>query len=299
MDNSCFDFLKKYNLDKKFKKLDLVLRKDNKNNNFLNTFFNKKYINEASSSNTGKIFKKKFVFVSGPCSIENEKQALTIAEKLVKIGVDIFRGGIFKPRTSPYDFQGLEEKGLKILLKVKETFNIPVITEAITIEHLHLLKDKVDFIQIGARNMFNYPLLKEAGKIDKPILLKRANNATYYELLSAAEYILVNGNSKVILCERGIRTFENATRNTIDIAAIPFLKKITNLPVFFDPSHGTGISELIEPITLAGASAGADGVVIEVHNNPVNALSDKLQQITCEKYAIIYKKVNKILHSLE
>lgn len=308
------DFIEKYGLDTKFSKLKLVLNSGDfnlsgsKNNNKKNSTKKKniKYNSiKVNNSNREKIkigiglkknlvINEKFTFIAGPCSIESEKQAFIIAEKLINIGIDIFRGGVFKPRTSPYDFQGMEEKGLEILLKIKQQFKIPVITEAITIEHLHFLKDKVDIIQIGARNMFNYPLLKEAGKINVPILLKRANNATYYEWLSSAEYILSNGNNNVILCERGIRTFETSTRNTLDLAAIPFLKNITNLPVFFDPSHGTGIAELIEPMSLAGAAAGADGIIIEVHNQPDTALSDKLQQITCEQFKVIYEKILKI-----
>jgi len=237
---------------------------------------------------------KKPIIIAGPCSIEDENQAFTIAENVIKCGADIFRGGAFKPRTSPYDFQGLGEKGLEILAKIRKKFDIPVITEAIDVNHLKIVAEYVDIIQIGARNMFNYPLLKEAGKINKPILLKRGNNATVYEFLSAAEYILSEGDQNVILCERGIRTFEKITRNTLDLSIVPLLKKITHLPVFVDPSHATGIRELVIPMSLAAIVAGSDGIVVEVHNEPEKAKSDPMQQLNFDEFKELMNKINKL-----
>ena len=237
---------------------------------------------------------KKPIIIAGPCSIEDENQAFTIAENVIKCGADIFRGGAFKPRTSPYDFQGLGEKGLEILAKIRKKFDIPVITEAIDVNHLKIVAEYVDIIQIGARNMFNYPLLKEAGKINKPILLKRGNNATVYEFLSAAEYILSEGDQNVILCERGIRTFEKITRNTLDLSIVPLLKKITHFPVFVDPSHATGIRELVIPMSLAAIVAGSDGIVVEVHNEPEKAKSDPMQQLNFDEFKELMNKINKL-----
>lgn len=219
------------------------------------------------------------VVISGPCSVESEEIVRNIAIGIKKAGADILRGGAFKPRTSPYDFQGLGRKGIDILNKISKELDIPVVTEIMDIRELDYMIDKVDILQVGARNMYNYSLLKELGKVDKPILLKRGLSATIKEFLLSAEYIMLGGNGKVILCERGIRTYENYTRNTMDIAAISFLKNMTHLPIIADPSHATGKRELIGPLSKASISAGADGIIIESHLNPENAWSDGKQTI--------------------
>ena len=219
------------------------------------------------------------VVISGPCSVESEEIVRNIAIGIKKAGADILRGGAFKPRTSPYEFQGLGRKGIDILNKISKELDIPVVTEIMDIRELDYMIDKVDILQVGARNMYNYSLLKELGKVDKPILLKRGLSATIKEFLLSAEYIMLGGNGKVILCERGIRTYENYTRNTMDIAAISFLKNITHLPIIADPSHATGKRELIGPLSKASISAGADGIIIESHLNPENAWSDGKQTI--------------------
>lgn len=219
------------------------------------------------------------VVISGPCSVESEEIVRNIAIGIKKSGADILRGGAFKPRSSPYDFQGLGRKGIDILNKIGKELEIPVVTEIMDIRELDYMIDKVDILQVGARNMYNYSLLKELGKVDKPILLKRGLSATIKEFLLSAEYIMLGGNGKVILCERGIRTYENYTRNTMDIAAISFLKNITHLPIIADPSHATGKRELIGPLSKASISAGADGIIIESHLNPENAWSDGKQTI--------------------
>lgn len=219
------------------------------------------------------------VVISGPCSVESEEIVRNIAIGIKKAGADILRGGAFKPRTSPYEFQGLGRKGIDILNKISKELEIPVVTEIMDIRELDYMIDKVDILQVGARNMYNYSLLKELGKVDKPILLKRGLSATIKEFLLSAEYIMLGGNGKVILCERGIRTYENYTRNTMDIAAISFLKNITHLPIIADPSHATGKRELIGPLSKASISAGADGIIIESHLNPENAWSDGKQTI--------------------
>lgn len=219
------------------------------------------------------------VVISGPCSVESEEIIRNIAIGIKKAGADILIGGAFKPRTSPYEFQGLGRKGIDILNKIGKELEIPVVTEIMDIRELDYMIDKVDILQVGARNMYNYSLLKELGKLDKPILLKRGLSATIKEFLLSAEYIMLGGNGKVILCERGIRTYENYTRNTMDIAAISFLKNITHLPIIADPSHATGKRELIGPLSKASISAGADGIIIESHLNPENAWSDGKQTI--------------------
>lgn len=219
------------------------------------------------------------VVISGPCSVESEEIVRNLAIGIKKAGADILRGGAFKPRTSPYDFQGLGRKGIDILNKISKELDIPVVTEIMDIRELDYMIDKVDILQVGARNMYNYSLLKELGKVDKPILLKRGLSATIKEFLLSAEYIMLGGNGKVILCERGIRTYENYTRNTMDIAAISFLKNMTHLPIIADPSHATGKRELIGPLSKASISAGADGIIIESHLNPENAWSDGKQTI--------------------
>lgn len=233
---------------------------------------------------------EKIVFIAGPCSIEGESSTLSIAEEIKKTGASIFRGGAFKARTSPYSFQGLKKEALETLKKVKDTYSMPVISEITSISQIKDFVDKVDIIQVGARNMQNFELLKALGRIDKPILLKRGFSSTIEELLLATEYILVGGNKKVILCERGIRTFEKSMRNTLDLSAVPYLKSKTHLPVFVDPSHATGNRELIEPMTLAAIACGADGIMIEAHINPQFAWSDGEQTINIETLQTIIDK---------
>lgn len=234
-----------------------------------------------------------FQFIAGPCSVESEEQICTVAEKVKSAGAGILRGGAFKPRTSPYSFQGMGVEGLDLLQKAKEQTGMPVVSEITDLSKLPLFED-VDIIQVGARNMQNYELLKELGRTDKPILLKRGLSATIQELLLSAEYIMQGGNSKIILCERGIRTFEPYTRNTMDISAIAVLKEKTHLPVIADPSHAAGTAELVRPLSLAAAAAGADGVMIEVHNNPSDSLCDGQQAVTPEQFAEIVNTVKAI-----
>ena len=233
-----------------------------------------------------------FQVIAGPCSIETKEQITEVAEDVKRSGATLLRGGAFKPRTSPYAFQGLHEHGLDLLLEAKKATGLPVVTEIMSAEHLPLFDD-VDVIQVGARNMQNFELLKVLGKIDKPILLKRGLANTLDELLMSAEYIMAGGNEKVILCERGIRTFETSYRNTLDISAVPMLKKKTHLPVVIDPSHAAGIRFMVEPLAMAAIAAGADGLMIEVHNNPEKALCDGAQSLTPEKFDHLMKKVNK------
>ena len=234
-----------------------------------------------------------FAMIAGPCSIETEEQIITVAHCVKQAGADILRGGAFKPRTSPYAFQGLREDGIRLLLRAKEATGLPIITEIMTISTLDLVQD-VDIIQVGARNMQNFDLLKELGKSKKPVLLKRGLANTVQELLMSAEYIMCEGNENVILCERGIRTFETYTRNTLDLSAVPVLKELTHLPVIVDPSHGTGIAKLVPPMAMASAACGADGIMIEVHNNPACALCDGPQSLTPDEFAQLNEKVRKI-----
>ena len=231
--------------------------------------------------------------MAGPCSIESEEQLCTIAEAVKKSGATVLRGGAFKPRTSPYAFQGMREDGLKLLIKAKQKVGIPVVTEIMDYEHLPLFED-VDIIQVGARNMQNFELLKHLGKTNKPILLKRGLANTLEELLMSAEYIMSEGNERVILCERGIRTFETATRNTLDISAVPMLRSMTHLPVVVDPSHATGKSMLVPSMALAGVIAGADGLIIEVHNNPSKALCDGAQSLTPAQFDDLENRISQI-----
>ena len=224
-----------------------------------------------------------FQIIAGPCSVESEKQVVEIAKEVKKAGATLLRGGAFKPRTSPYSFQGLRESGLSLLLKAKEETGMPIVTEIMSVKHIDLFKD-VDLVQIGARDMQNFELLKEVGKMDKPILLKRGLANTIEEWLMSAEYIMAEGNKKVILCERGIRTFEPLTRNTLDLSAIPLLKELTHLPVIVDPSHASGLSRLVKPLSLASTACGADGLMIEVHNDPAHALCDGAQSLKPEQF---------------
>lgn len=234
-----------------------------------------------------------FAMIAGPCSIETEAQIIDIAKRVKAAGANILRGGAFKPRTSPYDFQGLRADGLKLLLEAKKETGLPVITEIMSADHLPLFED-VDIIQVGARNMQNFEMLKELGKTKKPILIKRGLANTLKELLMSAEYVMSEGNENVILCERGIRTYETYTRNTLDISAVPMLKELSHLPVIVDPSHACGIARLVKPLALAGAAASADGLMIEVHNDPPHALCDGAQSLTPEQFEDTAKAVFRV-----
>lgn len=232
--------------------------------------------------------------IAGPCSVESYDQVLTIAEAAKASGANLLRGGAFKPRTSPYSFQGLGLEGLDILCAVKEKTGLPIVTELMSAEYLDIFEEKVDLIQIGARNMQNFDLLKQLGKVKRPILLKRGLNATYEEWIMSAEYIMASGNENVILCERGIRTFETFTRNTLDLQSIPVLKSKTHLPIIVDPSHAGGKWWLVEPMAKAAVAAGADGLMIEVHNNPECALCDGAQSLKPEKFDALLKQIRQI-----
>lgn len=234
-----------------------------------------------------------FAFIAGPCSVESEDQIVEIAKAVKASGASLLRGGAFKPRTSPYDFQGLKADGIDLLLKAKEATGMPIVTEIMSTEHLPLFEN-VDLIQVGARNMQNFELLKALGKINKPILLKRGLANTMKEFLMSAEYIMAGGNENIILCERGIRTYETYTRNTLDLSAVPMLKELSHLPVIVDPSHATGIARMVKPMAMAAAACGADGLMIEVHNDPMNALCDGAQSLTPEQFDDVAKRVMKI-----
>ena len=234
-----------------------------------------------------------FVMIAGPCSVESEEQIVAVAKAVKASGANILRGGAFKPRTSPYDFQGLKATGLELLKIARQETGLPIVTEIMGVEHLPLFED-VDIIQVGARNMQNFDLLRELGKLRKPILLKRGLASTLKERLMSAEYIMAGGNEQVILCERGIRTFDDYTRNTLDLAAVPMLKELTHLPIIVDPSHATGIARLVEPMALAATACGADGLIIEVHNDPMHALCDGAQSLRPEVYDDLAKKVRSI-----
>lgn len=239
-----------------------------------------------------------FTIIAGPCSIETEEQIIEVAKAVKAAGANVLRGGAFKPRTSPYAFQGLRNDGLKLLVEAKKETGLPIVTEIMDERHLDLFSD-VDIIQVGARNMQNFELLKELGHSDKPILLKRGLANTIQELLMSAEYIMAGGNERVILCERGIRTFETATRNTLDISAVPVLHELSHLPVIVDPSHACGIARLVEPMAMSAAACGANGVMIEVHNNPAKALCDGPQSLTPEQFENTVKKLHRILAAVE
>ncbi len=232
-----------------------------------------------------------FVMIAGPCSVENEKQMITTAIAVKNAGANMLRGGAFKPRTSPYSFQGLGLKGLKILEMAKKETDLPIVTEVLDTRDVTWVSEYADVLQIGARNMQNYSLLKEVGKVGKPVLLKRGMYSTLNEWINCAEYILAEGNPNVILCERGIRTFETYTRNTLDLSIIPAVKEVTHLPIIVDPSHGMGKASLIEPMSLAAVAAGVDGLIIEVHYNPAEALSDKEQSLKPVDFKRIADKV--------
>ena len=234
-----------------------------------------------------------FQIIAGPCSVESEEQIICIAKSVKDAGATLLRGGAFKPRTSPYAFQGLHGEGIRLLLEAKQETGLPIVTEIMDINHLDMFAD-VDVIQVGARNMQNFELLKELGKCDKPILLKRGLANTLQELLMSAEYIMAGGNENVILCERGIRTFETATRNTLDLSCVPVLHGLTHLPVIIDPSHATGVSRLVKPMSLAAAACGADGLIIEVHNDPKHALCDGAQSLTPAEFADVAARVQAV-----
>ena len=246
-----------------------------------------------------KIGGEKIALIAGPCSVESEEQITNIASSVKMCGAGFLRGGAFKPRTSPYSFQGLELQGLELLKLAKKKTGLPIVTEIMSTSMIEKFNEEVDIIQVGARNMQNFDLLKELGKIKKPILLKRGLSATIEELLMSAEYIMAGGNEQVILCERGVRTFENYTRNTLDLSAIPVIKKLSHLPIIIDPSHATGKSWMVEPLSKAAIAAGADGLIIEVHNDPKNALCDGQQSITPEEYKILVEKLKKIANAVD
>lgn len=241
-----------------------------------------------------KIGGNEIAVMAGPCAVESLDQLEVIAEYLNKCGVKILRGGAFKPRTSPYSFQGLGEEGLKYLRQVADKYNMAVVSEIMDISQLELCLKYVDILQVGARNMQNFNLLKEVGYIDKPVLLKRGLSATIEELLMSAEYIMSGGNREVILCERGIRTFETATRNTLDISAIPVIKKLSHLPIIVDPSHATGLRDKVAPMSRAAIAAGADGIIIEIHNSPGTALCDGAQSLYLEQFGELYNELKGI-----
>ena len=245
---------------------------------------------EAGSARIGGGY---FAMIAGPCSVESEEQIIEVAQAVKASGATMLRGGAFKPRTSPYAFQGMKGEGIRLLLKAKEATGLPIVTELMNISTLDLFAD-VDVIQVGARNMQNFDLLKELGKTKKPILLKRGLANTIQELLMSAEYIMSEGNENVILCERGIRTFETATRNTLDLSAVAVLHNLTHLPVVVDPSHATGKADLVAPMAYAATAAGADGIMVEVHNNPACALCDGAQSLTPPQFDELSRKVRKI-----
>ncbi len=236
-----------------------------------------------------------FVVMAGPCSVESRDQILTTADKVKAAGARILRGGAYKPRTSPYDFQGLEEAGLKLLAEARERTGLKIVTEIITTENIELVDAYTDIFQVGARNMQNFALLKKLGKVRKPVLLKRGMMSTLKEFLMSAEYIVSQGNPDVILCERGIRTFETYTRNTLDIAAVPALKQLSHLPVIVDPSHGTGKRSLIAPVSRAAVAVGSDGLIVEVHPNPEEAFSDGQQSLLPEEFAEMMRSITRYL----
>ncbi len=241
---------------------------------------------------------RKIPIIAGPCSVESEDQLMEIAFAVKDAGASMLRGGAFKPRTSPYSFQGLGEEGLKILAKAREATGLPIVTEVMDPEDLELIEQYADVLQIGARNSQNYALLRRVGKSSKPVLLKRGMSTTINEFLMCAEYIISEGNDQVMLCERGIRTFETATRNTFDLNAVPVLKEKTHLPVFTDPSHGTGYWQYVTPMTLASIAAGADGIILEVHNRPEDAVSDGGQSLKPKKFEDLMKKAGPVAEAI-
>ncbi len=250
-----------------------------------------------SISDDVKIGGGSFCMIAGPCSVETEPQILEVARRVKAGGANVLRGGAFKPRTSPYDFQGLKAEGLRLLSEAKKATGLPLISEIMSIDALPLFED-VDIIQVGARNMQNFELLKELGMTDKPVLLKRGIAGTIKELLMSAEYVMAGGNSSIIFCERGIRTYETYTRNTLDLSAVPVLKELSHLPVVVDPSHATGVARYVAPMALAAAAAGADGIMVEVHNDPLHALCDGAQSLTPDQFDDLAKRVRAVLEAV-
>jgi 3-deoxy-7-phosphoheptulonate synthase len=248
--------------------------------------------------NGHKIGGKKIHVMAGPCSVESREQVLAAALPVKEAGATFIRGGAFKPRTSPYSFQGMGEEGLDLLAYARQTTGLPIITEVLDTREVELVYRYADILQIGARNMQNFKLLTEVGKVDKPVLLKRGLSATIQEFLLSAEYIASEGNRKIILCERGIRTYETETRNTLDLSAVPLLKQLSHLPVFVDPSHATGRWDLVAPMALAAVAAGADGLLIEVHPRPEVALSDGPQSLKPEKFAALMRQLKKVAQAI-
>lgn len=240
------------------------------------------------------MIEKEFLIIAGPCAVESKEQIVRIAKQLKSIGVDILRGGVFKPRTNPNSFQGLQDEGIEYLLEAKRITGLPIITELLTIEQVKKYSDKIDIIQIGSRNMYNYELLKEVGKTRTPVMLKRGLSATYNEWIMASEYIKKGGNNNIILCERGVRGFEPETRNLLDIQAVPYLKKHTDYKIIVDPSHSAGNDYMIDSMCYAATASGCDGIMIEVHDRPSEALCDKEQAINIETLERICQKVKKI-----
>ena len=238
--------------------------------------------------------KNDFMIIAGPCVVESKEQIIGIAKSLKKIGIDVLRGGAFKPRTNPNSFQGLQDKGIEYLLEAREKTGLPIITELLTIEQVKKYGKVIDIIQIGSRNMYNYELLKEVGKSNKPVVLKRGLSATYEEWLFACEYIKQNGNDNIIVCERGIRSFDSSTRNVLDLQAVPYIKKHSDFPILIDPSHAAGNNYMIESMCCAATAAGCDGIMVEVHDDPNKALCDKDQAITVDEFANICERIKKI-----
>ena len=242
---------------------------------------------------------KKLAVMAGPCSVESEEQIVSLAKKVKEAGANILRGGAFKPRTNPYRFQGLGKQGIEFLLTAKQETGLPIVTEITSVELIETFVEKVDIIQVGARNMQNYVLLSELGKSKKPVLLKRGLSATIEEWLMSAEYIVAGGNPNVILCERGIRTYETFTRNTLDLSAVPVIKRISHLPIIVDPSHATGLWWAVEPLAVAGISVGADGIMIEVHDTPAEAMSDGNQSLLPDNFVKLMRKIKKAADMME
>lgn len=242
-----------------------------------------------------KVGPERFVIMAGPCSVESETQILNTAHAVQAAGAQVLRGGAYKPRTSPYDFQGLAEVGLGLLEKARQATGLPLVTEVLSQRDIERVEQSADILQVGARNVQNFALLKELGQLKKPVLLKRGMSTTIKEWLMSAEYILSEGNPNVILCERGIRTFETATRNTLDLSAVPVLREQTHLPVIVDPSHGTGVRDYVSAMAMAAAAAGADGLMIEVHPTPETALSDGAQSLTLEMFAAMMEKLRPLI----
>jgi 3-deoxy-7-phosphoheptulonate synthase len=242
---------------------------------------------------------REIVVMAGPCAVESEEQILTAARRLREAGATVLRGGAFKPRTSPYSFQGLGEEGLRLLARAREATGMAIVTEAVDPEGLELVAEYADIIQIGARNMQNYPLLRRAGRAGKPVLLKRGMSATIDEFLLAAEYLLAEGNEEVILCERGVRSFDNHTRNLLDLTAIPVVQALSHLPIIADPSHGTGIRSKVAPMARAAVAAGADGVIVEVHPDPATALSDGAQSLYFDQFDALMAQIGVIARAID